>query len=424
MAQHLRTSDVFVAGRTPVITYNPRDERHLESEVRSYLGQTGKALTVSGPTKSGKTVLLERLLPAHEAIWITGSDLKTVDDLWAKIVDWLGLYDMLEVQQSSSTAEGVGVEFQIGVPKVLSAGSKFTDDQTTGSSATYGRTRRLSDVAKEGILALPVPIVIDDFHYVSDDLKIDVTRAVKGLIPHTHVVMIAVPHEAFEAVRAEPDMNGRVWQLSIEPWNEDELRFIARAGFQALGIVDADEAIGTALAANSQGAPFLMQQLCHDFVLGEGVLGTQVPPRELTPPSAWANFFRRVANRMPPGVFDALRKGPNTRGQERAERLLKSGERTDIYGAVLYGIARLGPRSSIRYPVLVRKLEEILVEAPRSHHVTNALGHMAGIAAEARGAGDAALDYKNDTLHILDPFLSFYLRFGDWELPSPPSRDV
>jgi hypothetical protein len=75
------TKDVFVAGATPSITYNPRDDRHLEKEMSGYLEQgPGRALTVSGPTKSGKTVLVERSLPQDEAIWMEGPDLRSVDD--------------------------------------------------------------------------------------------------------------------------------------------------------------------------------------------------------------------------------------------------------------------------------------------------------------------------------------------------------
>jgi len=78
--ERLLTKNVFVAGRSPGVTYNPRNDRQLEAEVNSYLSQgPGKALSISGPTKSGKTVLVERLLPEYEAIWMQGSDLGSVE---------------------------------------------------------------------------------------------------------------------------------------------------------------------------------------------------------------------------------------------------------------------------------------------------------------------------------------------------------
>src|ERR1700709_17826 len=116
----LLTKNVFVAGGTPTITYNPRVERELESEVNSYLNQDGKALSISGPTKSGKTVLVERLLPRDGAIWIHGSDLSSAEALWSGIVDWLGLWDTVEVTVDTSSQQGggVGAEINIGVAKL------------------------------------------------------------------------------------------------------------------------------------------------------------------------------------------------------------------------------------------------------------------------------------------------------------------
>ena len=79
------TKDVFVAGATPRVTYNPRDERHLEREINQYLEQgPGRTLSVSGPTKSGKTVLVERQLPRDETIWMEGQDLQSVEVFWER----------------------------------------------------------------------------------------------------------------------------------------------------------------------------------------------------------------------------------------------------------------------------------------------------------------------------------------------------
>ncbi len=41
---------------------------------------------------------------------------------------------------------------------------------------------------------------------------------------------------------------------------------------------------------------------------------------------------------------------------------------------------------------------------------------MTAIAEDNRGDSDAALAYKNDMLHIMDPFLSFYLDHGTWSV--------
>lgn len=217
------TRNVFVAGRTPEITYNPRDDRHLETEVMGYLGQLGKALSVSGPTKSGKTVLIERLMPKDEAIWFQGSDLTSVDALWLRVIDWFNLYDVVEIAETEERGTQGELSGQAGIAGLASV--TMTGGARGGTSTTqvWGRNRAHADVAREAFETLEVPIVIDDFHYVPDPVKRDIARALKSSLPLTQVVLIAVPHQAFEVVRDEPDMGARVWQLRVEHWTEKEL---------------------------------------------------------------------------------------------------------------------------------------------------------------------------------------------------------
>lgn len=415
-ANHYLTRNVFVAGRTPDVTYNPRDERHLETEVRGYLNQPGKALSVSGPTKSGKTVLIARLLPSDESIWLQGSDLTSVEVLWRRVVDWFGLYDVLGISEGNAGSGQAQASAQIGVPGLASFSGSISNASEASTSRSWTRTRSYSDVAREALEAVTVPIVIDDFHYVPNAVKRDVARALKSIIPFAHVIMIAVPHEAFEVVREEPEMGGRVWQLEVAHWTVEELLHISRTGFEALNVVDRADEIGTKLAQASHGAPFLMQQLCYDVMVAQAVHETQSIKKRVIAPDSWADFFHRIAIRSAPAVFDKLLKGPNPRGQERTKRVFNDGRVTDIYGAVMHAIAKSGPQPRIRYQELSRILERDLVDAPRSQNVTSSLSHMANIAREARGSGDPALDYKEDELHILDPFLLFFLEHGSWDV--------
>lgn len=66
----LRIGDVFVPGGFPEITYVPRDELQLERRLNDYVAERFKVLSLSGPTKSGKTVLVKRVIP--DAIWVSG----------------------------------------------------------------------------------------------------------------------------------------------------------------------------------------------------------------------------------------------------------------------------------------------------------------------------------------------------------------
>ena len=412
----LATSQVFVAGKQPTITYNPRDDRRLETDVRSYMDQPGKALSVSGPTKSGKTVLIERLLPPDRAIWIQGSDVESIEEFWRAIIDALNAFDHVAATLDDAITKGTSAGLQVG-PSAINVNWNRTRSTSLTSSATGSRTRPLPDTARQALRETPYPVIVDDFHYIESPTKRALARAVKTLISNTHVILIAVPHEAFEVVREEPDMGARMWGLPIEHWSVDELKYIAQKGFHALRINDPGEQIGTQLARASYGAPFLMQQLCYDYAVSIGVTETQVQFVNAKPPDDWLTFFRRIADRAVPGVFEQLTKGPNPRGQQRIDRQLRDGQLTDIYGAILYAIPHAGQKSAISPSELARILERDFVNPPTRQQVVSSLGQLRKIARAARGVGDPVLDFKADTLHMLDPFLSFYLKYGSWKLP-------
>lgn len=418
-------SDVFTPGRMPDVTYNPRNELDVEGQLRAFWENRGAALTLSGPTKSGKTVVVERVFPQGEALWVPGSDLTSIDDLWRRVIDFFGLFEDVQSMSGTSDRETAKGGASLGLPYAGVQGELISEGGSS-SELTLGASRPVAAVARKALLDMRVPIVIDDFHYVPDELKIHLVRAIKGLVAEIPVVMIAVPYDAFRAVREEPDMNGRVWHQEISPWSVEELLYIAHAGFRVLNLADPDDRVARELASASHGAPFLMQQLCLDYCRAQSVTATVNPEKELKYIDDWESFYQRIALRYIPGVFDNLRRGPRTKGQPRLPRVLKNGHSTDIYGAILYTLSRIGPIRDITTQRLTRAIGEFTVSssAPTLQNVAQALGQMQSIAEKHKGSSDPALAYADDTLFISDPVLSFYLRFGKWELPSPPNDSI
>lgn len=423
---HSTVQDTFTPGRSPTITYNPRSQFGLEDEIRSYLRAPGQALVVSGPTKSGKTVLVERVLGRDNAIWIDGADLTTVDDIWDAVVDFLGLYSEIGVQSDTSSGRSGSITGSASIG-AASVGASIGADKQKGSTVSHSASRPKSRIAREALQTLThAAIVIDDFHYVPQGIKTDVVRAIKGIVPSSPVVLIAVPQDAFDAVRAENDMVGRIRQLQITPWTVDELAYIGAQGFSALNLSDPHGDLTGELAANSLGAPYLMQELCFRYCVQAGVNETLALTRLALRPQPIEDFYEAVAVSIVPGLFESLRTGPKTKGQPRKTRKLKTENETDIYGLILYAISQMGPLSLITLPQLMYKVNELVKPdfAPNSQGVSSALNHMLKIAKDDRRNGDLAIDYKDDKIYIADPFLSFYLRFGAWDLPSPPHNAI
>jgi hypothetical protein len=348
--------------------------------------------------------------------------LTDVSVLWHRIVDWLGLYDLIEVGREEE--EGTGKQFglAVGSDNVAKATVGKSGDAKTTTSVRKNRTRDVTTLARNALEDWGTPIVIDDFHSVADDAKTAVARAVKTIILHSKVILVAVPHEAFDVVRHERDMEFRVEQLRIEPWSQPELEFIADRGFHALAIDD-PRGVGSRLANVSYGAPFLMQQLCYDYA--RVFLGIRETPSEgridAVEPESWEEFFSGVADRMPSGIFTDLLKGPKERGTRRQVRTFHDGSTTDIYGAVLYAIARIGKLQATLVEI-GETIEASLLAPPTRQQIGLSLGHLGAIARKRQEMGDAALAYKDEVLNILDPFLLFYLRYGSYSLTKDMSR--
>lgn len=91
----MNVSDVFIAGGMPRVTYNPRSELKLESTLIEYLEDRYKLISITGPTKSGKTVLFTKVIPTDQRLLIIGGGIKSDDDFWNCVLDELD-YEMLD----------------------------------------------------------------------------------------------------------------------------------------------------------------------------------------------------------------------------------------------------------------------------------------------------------------------------------------
>jgi energy-coupling factor transporter ATP-binding protein EcfA2 len=414
-----RTDEVFVAGGEPQYTYNPRQETNIQEELKRYLKTgLGKALTIDGPTKSGKTTLVEKILPEDDGttIWVQGQDISAIEDFWRKIVMDLGLSGDYSDTTTTTTEASSSDDFSLGVPRMVSLGGKDGTSSGLAKTRTVNTNQALADVARQGLKRVPRPIVVDDFHHLGADLQVQLARAIKSLIKTVRVTLVAVPYSAFAVVRGEPDMGWRVWRLQVPPWENAELAAIADEGFSLLNLVDADGAAAMQLAEWSYGSPFIMQQLCLDLVAVEmDIQETCAQPVVVEVPKNAREFLRRSADRTEPDVFSKLLAGPKTSGMDRKGISLKDGRETDIYGAVLSAVKARAAKPRLSDREIKTAMGEIANTTVAVNRITNALVQISKIADENRGERDPVLRFQDEQLYVVDPFLAFYLANGSWD---------
>jgi len=256
------------------------------------------------------------------------------------------------------------------------------------------------------------PIVIDDFHYIPPAEQLAVVRGLKDpVFDGLPVIFASVPHRAFDAVRVEKEMTGRVEQLPIQFWSQDELAGIAHKGFAALNVTALEGTVGR-LASESFNSPHLMQDFCLQLCKSNGLREAAEETRRLEEP-IWDEFFRARASGASQSAFELLARGPRQR-TDRVARILRDGTETDIYGTVLAAIAATGPLTALTYEELRASLRKVMEsDPPQRHEVTRVLEEMSKTARE-KIEGEPVVDYDEElsTLFISDPFFAYYLRWG------------
>ncbi|WP_412515631.1 ATP-binding protein [Actinomadura madurae] len=407
----IKAGKVFVAGGLPTLTYIPRSQNNLEQKVLDYLDEGHRILSVSGPTKTGKTVLMRKMLRNENAIWLSGGTLNSLEDFWSQIADELNLFTEIESTDSSAESEGRVNKGEAGVAvvKVAREGQSATTYTTESRAA---RNRPIASAARDGLRGALSPLVIDDFHYVDQEIQMQIVRGLKDLVfDGLPVVVIAVPHRAYDVVRVEKEMTGRVEQLEVGFWSTSELMEISRQGFSALNVIDRNDAIAKRLAEESFSSPHLMQDFCLQICKVNNIREKSRMASKLKSPN-WAEFFSGRSSSTSKTAFEMLARGPRQR-TDRKPRILHGGTATDIYGAVLYAIAFTGPLTSLTYEGLRSALRNVLDEdLPQRHEVTRVLEEMSKIAKRDL-EGEPVVDYDESlsTLHISDPYFAFYLRW-------------
>lgn len=417
MAEKTRMRKVFVPGGLPEYTYVRREKAGLEKQLAAAADNLCKLVTLTGPTKSGKSVVTKKVFRSGENVWIDGGSVSSEEDLWLQIVDQLDGATEVAESRSRSTGGELGGEAsgEAGFPLFAKAKAAVTAkvEHSRGTEETSSRRLAPKGKALDLLRKSRRPLIIDDFHYLERELQGSVVRALKALVHDGHpAILLAIPHRKYDAVRVEKEMTARVQQVSMPAWEDEELREIPYLGFPLLNVV-VDKNVIDLFLAQALGSLHLMQEFCRQLCEEN-----EIEERcETLTTIDFANgpdvLFERVARDTSKTIFDRLARGPRPR-TDRNQRSLKDGGTGDIYVAVLLSIARLKPgMTTLEYEEIRASLRDVVDELPQAHEVSRVLEHMAAIQADD-AASAPVLDWDKDErrLHITDPFFAFFLRWG------------
>jgi hypothetical protein len=417
----LKATEVFVPGAFPHHTYVEREGERLEDALRDALSTPGQVVSISGPSKSGKTVLVERIVGRDLLIPITGASLRSPDDVWDRALDWMDIPSTTSGSQTLTGSLGGevagkgGVQIPLFAKGELSASASAEIARESGTEIVRNR-RGLQQVVKE-IAETEFVILLDDFHYMERVLQEEVAKALKEAVRlGVRIVTAAVSHRGDDVVRANPELRGRVRTIDLRYWSTTELSQIARAGFDTLN-ADVDLSVINRFAVESAGSPQLMQLLCLQSCFVLNLRERSETPRVINfDGGALTRIFEQTsASTDFRSLVDVLDAGPRTRGTERKTYQFTDGTQGDVYRVVLKAFADNPPQLSFPYEELLRRTSTVCVpgDSPVGSSVTGTCLHMTKLAQE-KFPKERAVDWdeQKQVLDIPDPYLLFYLRWS------------
>jgi hypothetical protein len=418
----LKVTEIFTPSDYPLYTYVARDEERIEDRLREALMTPGEIVSVSGPSKSGKTVLVEQVAGRDNLITITGAGLSDASQVWDRTLDWMGA----PTQTSQTTTSTVGASATatakggLTLPLLGSIGAEGGGgvSGSRASGGTEARTRTgLPQVVRE-IGNSSFVLLIDDFHYMPGAVQAEVAKQIKEAARQgVKIVTASVPRRSDDVVPSNPELRGRVRTVDTKPWKVSELVRIAELGFPAAGL-RLPNATMRQLAVEASQSPQLMQAICLQicFTLKQYEAKAPIIDRQLSS-AEFRTAYEETSTRTDfASLIRSMHAGPKIRGTERKEFELTDGSRGDVYRALLLALKADPPTLSFRWNEISRRVQVTCrPDSPQAASLSTACAQISKIAKEMY-PNQRVVDWEGDPVNLLsieDPYFLFYLRWSD-----------
>ena len=86
-----KSTEVFTPNDVPTFSYVERKARKFEERLRESLSIPKMIVSLSGPSKSGKTVLVKKVIDEDNLISLSGATIRSADALWSNVLNWMSV---------------------------------------------------------------------------------------------------------------------------------------------------------------------------------------------------------------------------------------------------------------------------------------------------------------------------------------------
>lgn len=162
---------------------------------------------------------MRSVYPPEEAVWIDGGTVSEEEDFWSGIIEQLELFQGTVEGESTDNTSELGTEASGQANFLIAKGeAKVSGKLGRAKGRTKSASRQVNSrvTALAGLRKASLPLVIDDFHYIPRNLQGSLVRALKSpVFDGLPVILIAIPHRRYDALKVEKEMTGRLHPVEI-----------------------------------------------------------------------------------------------------------------------------------------------------------------------------------------------------------------
>lgn len=269
-----QTIDVFTPSSPATLTFVEREG--IRTKITNSLRTKGKQLVIYGPSKSGKSTLINNKLEQLYENYITtycSSDMK-IDSLILDAFDQLDPYYITEKKgtKTKSVSSTLSAEYS-GIKASITALSEDKTETTKGRIIPPQlNSRRLGQFIGE----INACWVIEDFHKISNTEKQKFSDIMKNFMDLSFnydslkIIAIGAENTAREVVEYDSNMEDRVSEILVPLLSDTELKGIISKGENLLNI-EIPEHVNDLIIQYSKGLGSVCHQLCLNMCFADDI---------------------------------------------------------------------------------------------------------------------------------------------------------
>lgn len=271
-----KLEEVFVPAGFPEITYIERNE--LKKKIMSAKMNINKHICIYGSSKCGKSNLWRKHFKENEYIKVGLNSKHSIDDVYSEILNQLNAYYISEKCSNESLKGSLSAELQLQIKMLFSSKIKSSVEGVTTSGdkkVLAGKPIISANMLIRYLKPASKRIILEDFHYANEDLIKTLAQDLKAFSDEgCQFLLISVPSRTQYLLKENVELQGRLTDLPVGMFSDNELISIINDGLKALNIEFSDE-IKNVIVKEANKSAAITQDICQKVCIEKDIYETQ-----------------------------------------------------------------------------------------------------------------------------------------------------